>query len=76
MTAPPKGKDPNNISDSSSSNKKVKGHPQPKKGTSRNTIPAPTGDFALPPPMPVYFEQDGLRKVKPYMFVQLLPHDL
>ncbi|GAA5915742.1 pseudouridine synthase family protein [Sporobolomyces salmoneus] len=63
MTAPPKGSDPNNISQ-----KKVKQHPQPKRGTSRNSIPAPTGDFALPPPTPEYYEQDGLRKVKPYMF--------
>jgi hypothetical protein len=40
-----------------------------KKGTSRKSIPPATGDFALPPPKPEYFEQDGLRKVKPYMSV-------
>ncbi|GAA5963004.1 hypothetical protein JCM3765_006748 [Sporobolomyces pararoseus] len=71
MTAPPKGKDPNNISSSASSTSSSvpkKQHPQPKKGTSRNTTPKPTGDFALPPPTPVYFEENGLRKVKPYMF--------
>ncbi|GAA6000039.1 pseudouridine synthase family protein [Rhodotorula paludigena] len=38
------------------------------KGTSRKTIPPPTGAFALPPARPEYFEEDGLRKVKPYMF--------
>ncbi|BGP28324.1 hypothetical protein JCM10296v2_000056 [Rhodotorula toruloides] len=38
------------------------------KGTSRKEIPPPTGAFALPPPKPEYFEENGLRKVKPYMF--------
>ncbi|GAA6022156.1 hypothetical protein JCM11491_005108 [Sporobolomyces phaffii] len=66
MTAPPKGTDSNNVS-----SKPVKPPPPSshgKKGTSRKSIPPATGDFALPPPKPVYFEQDGLRKVKPYMF--------
>ncbi|BGO88440.1 hypothetical protein JCM10020v2_000055 [Rhodotorula toruloides] len=38
------------------------------KGTSRKEIPPPSGAFALPPPKPEYFEENGLRKVKPYMF--------
>ncbi|GAA5925021.1 hypothetical protein JCM3775_006344 [Rhodotorula graminis] len=38
------------------------------RGTSRKDIPPPTGAFALPPPKPHYFEDGGLRKVKPYMF--------
>lgn len=70
MTAPPKGSDPNNVS--SNKHSKVKQHPTPKKGTPRNSIPPAYGDFALPPPTPVYFEEDGLRKVKPYMSVDLL----
>ncbi|KAJ8297324.1 RNA pseudouridylate synthase domain-containing protein 2 [Rhodotorula toruloides] len=39
------------------------------KGTSRKEIPPPSGAFALPPPKPEYFEENGLRKVKPYMRV-------
>jgi len=39
------------------------------RGTSRKDIPPPTGAFALPPPKPHYFEDGGLRKVKPYMRV-------
>ncbi|GAA5879372.1 hypothetical protein JCM1840_006025 [Sporobolomyces johnsonii] len=39
-----------------------------KKGTPRKDIAPPTGAFALPPPQPQYFEDGGLRKVKPYMF--------
>ena len=39
------------------------------RGTSRKDIPPPTGAFALPPPKPHYFEDGGLRKVKPYMCV-------
>ena len=70
MTAPPKGSDSNNISSGSTSkHSKSKQSPLPKKGTSRKSIPAPTGDFALPPPLPVYYEEGGLRKVKPYMSV-------
>ncbi|GAA5841071.1 hypothetical protein JCM5353_001372 [Sporobolomyces roseus] len=69
MTAPPKGSDPHNISSTSTSkHSKQKQPPQPKKGTSRKSIPEPTGDFALPPPSPTYYEEGGLRKVKPYMF--------
>lgn len=45
------------------------------KGTSRKTIPPPTGAFALPPARPEYFEEDGLRKVKPYMFVRTAASD-
>ncbi|GJN91944.1 hypothetical protein Rhopal_004972-T1 [Rhodotorula paludigena] len=45
------------------------------KGTSRKTIPPPTGAFALPPARPEYFEEDGLRKVKPYMYVRTAASD-
>ncbi|GAA5827962.1 hypothetical protein JCM11251_005669 [Rhodosporidiobolus azoricus] len=38
------------------------------RGTSRKEIPPPTGAFALPPPKPQYYEENGLRKVRPYMF--------
>ncbi|BGP36133.1 hypothetical protein JCM10449v2_000031 [Rhodotorula kratochvilovae] len=39
------------------------------RGTSRKDIPAPTGAFALPPAKPQYYDDGGLRKVKPYMYV-------
>lgn len=42
------------------------------KGTSRKEIPPPSGAFALPPPKPEYFEENGLRKVKPYMCAAFL----
>ncbi|GAA6008011.1 hypothetical protein JCM10207_006998 [Rhodosporidiobolus poonsookiae] len=48
----------------SASGQKGKG----KKGTSKKDIPPATGAFALPPPRPQYYEEGGLRKVKPYMF--------
>ncbi|POY70497.1 hypothetical protein BMF94_6411 [Rhodotorula taiwanensis] len=38
-----------------------------KKGTARKDIAPATGFFALPPPRPKYYEEDGLRKVAPYM---------
>jgi hypothetical protein len=38
------------------------------KGANTNKLPAATGAFALPPPLPEYYEDQGLRKVKPYMF--------
>ncbi|BGP12169.1 hypothetical protein JCM10213v2_000080 [Rhodosporidiobolus nylandii] len=37
------------------------------RGISRKDIPPPTGAFALPPPKPKYYEDNGLRKVKPYI---------
>ncbi|TKA56452.1 hypothetical protein B0A53_02023 [Rhodotorula sp. CCFEE 5036] len=39
-----------------------------KKGTARKDIAPATGFFALPPPKPDYYEENGLRKVAPYMF--------
>ncbi|GAA5974405.1 hypothetical protein JCM11641_005264 [Rhodosporidiobolus odoratus] len=39
-----------------------------KKGTSNKAIAEPTGAFALPPPKPEYYEHNGLRKVRPYIF--------
>ncbi|GAA6054953.1 hypothetical protein JCM3770_004067 [Rhodotorula araucariae] len=47
------------------SGKMHKGH----RGTARKDIPAPTGAFALPPATPKYYDDGGLRKVKPYMYV-------
>lgn len=44
---------------------------QPKRklrGNNSNAIPPPSGVFALPPPKPHYYEENGLRKVKPYMW--------
>lgn len=38
------------------------------KGNNTNKIPAASGPFALPPPKPEFYEEHGLRKVKPYMF--------
>lgn len=39
-----------------------------RKGTDTNKLPAASGAFALPPPTPQYYEENGLRKCKPYMF--------
>ncbi|GAA6033732.1 hypothetical protein JCM8097_004403 [Rhodosporidiobolus ruineniae] len=39
------------------------------KGTSRKDIPPPTGAFAQPQAEPQYYEDKGLRKVRPYMFI-------
>ncbi|GAA5873303.1 hypothetical protein JCM8547_007064 [Rhodosporidiobolus lusitaniae] len=38
------------------------------RGTSRKEIPPPSGAFALPPPKPEFYEEGGLRKVRPYMY--------
>lgn len=42
-----------------------------KKGTARKDIAPATGFFALPPPKPDYYEENGLRKVAPYMYAPL-----
>lgn len=44
-----------------------------KKGTARKDIAPATGFFALPPPKPEYYEENGLRKVAPYMYALASP---
>ncbi|KAI5478778.1 drap deaminase [Pseudohyphozyma bogoriensis] len=41
---------------------------RPKQATPRSKLPPLTGAFAIPDPKPEYYEDDGLRKVKPYMY--------
>ena len=47
-----------------------------KKGTARKDIAPATGFFALPPPKPEYYEENGLRKVAPYMYALASPPSL
>ncbi|SCV68100.1 BQ2448_221 [Microbotryum intermedium] len=42
--------------------------PVRKKPTTRHTLAEPSGIFAMPPPRPQYYIDQGLRKVRPYWY--------
>ncbi|SGY17431.1 BQ5605_C015g07783 [Microbotryum silenes-dioicae] len=46
----------------------VHDRPVRKKPISRHTLPEPSGIFAMPPPRPQYYTDQGLRKVRPYWY--------
>ncbi|SCZ89782.1 BZ3500_MvSof-1268-A1-R1_Chr1-3g01575 [Microbotryum saponariae] len=46
----------------------VRDRPVRKRPISRHTLPEPSGIFAMPPPRPQYYTDQGLRKVRPYWY--------